>query len=152
MFHLFLAFICKGSTLKSSLRGLLNSNIIFCNSYNQKTLGQEVDFIAILSGFDGVTKQKALLETYVISNLVKWICLHIKAHSYPGRVFPYNQRTTLIHECYVYTSFIEIGNPQLQLSHCQLKLNYYNIAKYIYIYVYNNLLQVSIKKFSFLNY
>ena len=35
---------------------------IYCSD-NQKTLKQEDDFIAILSVFDGVTKQIALLES-----------------------------------------------------------------------------------------
>ena len=74
-----------------------------------------------------------VVESFVEGVLVTLFFKNIKAHSYPGRVFPYNQRTTLIQECYVYLSFIEVVYPQLQLSHCELKLNYYIITKYIRI-------------------
>ena len=37
---------------------------------------KEYDSISILSVFDGITKQIGLLNTYLITSLVKWVCLN----------------------------------------------------------------------------
>ena len=47
------------------------STVITRKQWNRKTTLQQY-----LSVFDGVTKQIVLLDTYKITYLVKWVCLH----------------------------------------------------------------------------
>ena len=67
------------------------------------------DIIAILSAFYIVTKQTVLLDTYYITNLVKWSCFHCTiAVSHAHQTLCYYCYNLILKVVFLFQSFLVI--------------------------------------------